>query len=72
MGPGGCGGAVANQSLAHAYGGIAKSSECGNHIDISDVLGSKNDYGYYCRRTCHEQELAYRFNEYNPSDNTKA
>lgn len=67
----GCGRAIANQSLAHAYEGIAKSSDCGNYINISDVLQSKNNYGYYCRRTRRRQEFAYRFNEYNPSDKTK-
>ena len=47
-------------------------SDCGNYTEISDVLGSKHNYGYYCRRTRHQQEFAYRFNEYNPNDTTKA
>lgn len=53
---GGCGGAIATQSLAHAYGDIALSSrsDCGIYTDISDVLQSKNNYGYYCRRIPHQ------------------
>lgn len=67
-----CGGAIMNQSLAHAYGDLALISDCGNYAQISDVLESKYNYGHYCRRTRYQQEFAYRFNEYNPKDKTKA
>lgn len=50
---------------------MALSSQCGNYTEISDIMHSKYDYGYYCRRIPHQQEFAYRFNEYNPGDKTK-
>ena len=65
---GSCGGDVASQALAHAYGDLARSSECGPYTNIPEVLKYKNNYGYYCKRARHQQEFAYRFNEYNPLD----
>ena len=64
----GCGGDITSQALAHAYGEMALSSLCGAYNYTSDILKSRYDYGYYCRRTRHQQEFAYRFNEYNPED----
>ena len=69
---GACGGIVASQALAHAYGDLSQSSECGPYTNISEVLASKNNYEYYCKRTRDQQEFAYRFNEYNPADINKA
>ncbi|KAL9126100.1 MAG: hypothetical protein Q9217_004800 [Psora testacea] len=67
----GCGSNVASQALAHAYGDLALSSDCGPYTEISDILNSKRNYRYYCRRTRHRQEFAVRFNEYNPDDRNK-
>ena len=65
---GGYGGDVTNQARAHANGEIALGFPCGAYNDTSQILESKNNYRYYCRRTRHQQEFAYRFNEYNPKD----
>ena len=59
------------QSRAHIDGELARSSRCGPYNDISDVLNSKIDYGYFCRRASGKQEFAYRFSEYNPTDREK-
>ncbi|KAL2054781.1 hypothetical protein ABVK25_005085 [Lepraria finkii] len=47
---------------------MALCSCCGAYKYISDILKSTHDYGYYCRKNRHQQEFAYRFNEYNPED----
>lgn len=60
------------QGLAHSYGQLTLSSDCGNYNDISDVLKSKHNFEYYCRRTENQQEFAYRFLEYNPDDSQKS
>ena len=57
------------QGLAHAYGQQASSSSCVDYDDISDVLNSRRNPPYFCRRTPNRQEFAYRFLEYNPDDN---
>ena len=59
---------MTSQALAHAYGDLSLVSECGPYTEVSDVLKYKNNYGYYCKRTRHQQEFAYRFSEYNPTD----
>ena len=66
------GGDVPNQARAHANGDTALAFPCGPYNDTSQVLESKNDYRYYCRHTRHQQEFAYRFNEYNPADKLKS
>lgn len=58
-----------NQAMAHSWGVISQSLEsCGPYNDNTDILNSKYDPPYYCRRTPGQQEFAYRFKEYNPSD----
>ena len=59
------------QSRAHINGELARSARCGPYDVISDVINSKIDYGYFCRRTSGNQEFAYRFSEYNPMDPEK-
>ena len=54
------------QATAHSYGEESSSTECGPYNTTADILHSRNDYGYYCRRTPGNQEFAYRFSEYNP------
>lgn len=60
------------QGIAHSYGQLVLSSDCGPYNDISEVFKSKNLYDYYCRRTPGKQQFAYRFLEFNPNDTRKA
>lgn len=62
---------VVSQVLAHSYGDQSLKSECGPYEDISEVLRSKQNNEYYCRRTPGRQEFAFRFKEYNPKDRMK-
>ena len=66
-----CGGDIPSQARAHANGDVALGFPCGPYNDTLQVLESKNDYRYYCRRTRYQQVFAYRFNEYNPNDTQK-
>ena len=68
----GYGGDVTNQARAHAGGDISLGFPCGPYNETSQILSSQDDYRYYCRRNRHQQEFAYRFNEYNPADKLKA
>ena len=72
VGGGGCTGPIMSQARAHAYGDEATDAECGPYVDELDILKYKNDWGYYCKTTPNQQQFAYRFNEYNPGDKTKA
>ena len=65
---GGCVGDVTNQARAHANGEVALGFTCAPYNDTSQILESQDDSRYYCRKTRHRQEFAYRFNEYNPND----
>lgn len=44
--------------------------QSGSYDQIQEVYDSKDNVGYYCRRT--PGECAYRFVEYNPGDRQKA
>ncbi|KAL8788587.1 MAG: hypothetical protein Q9195_007231 [Heterodermia aff. obscurata] len=59
------------QATAHTNGELATGAECGPYNTTADILNSKKDYTYFCRRTPGQQEFAYRFNEYNPMDEQK-
>ena len=59
-------------TLAHAYGDLTRSQQCCSYRNIQDVTNSANNCRYYCRRDRHKQEFAYRFNEYNRNDISKA
>ena len=61
-----------NQARAHAYGDMALAFPCGAYNDTSQILTSRQNSRYYCRRTRHQQEFAYRFNEYNLNDTQQA
>lgn len=69
---------VIQDQLAHAYGDStqgpdAKSSlQCGVYANLEDVIGSQENFPYYCRRNTAIQEFAYRFKEYNPNDAQQA
>lgn len=55
-------------ALAHAYGEYGSPFACGEYTELAEVLNSTLDYTYYRRLTPQKQEFAYRFNEYNPTD----
>ena len=63
---------IREQGLAHTYGQLAQSTDCCKYKDISEVLTSTQNCKYYCNLTPNKQEFAYRFNEYNPDDFTRA
>lgn len=67
-----CPGSVQEHVLAHTYGEAILGSSCGPYTELADVIGSQQDYYYYCRRDPGRQEFAYRFSEYNPNDTQKA
>ena len=60
------------QTLAHAYGELALATPCCEFTDLEGVIMSRNDCRYYCDRTKHRQQFAYRFNEYNQNDTLQA
>ena len=59
-------------ALAHSYGDLARAYDCGSYNSTSDVVKSKTDYRYFCKRDQGAQEFTYRFNEYNPHDFQRA
>ena len=67
-----CPSPVTIHALAHAYGEMTLASECGNYSEVADIINSKKDYEYYCRRDPSRQEFSHRFYEYNPNDTQKA
>ena len=66
-----CGEEISNQAQGNANGQVALAFPCGPYNETSQILSSKIDYRYYCRRTRYQQEFAYRFHEYNPNDTLK-
>ena len=66
-----CPSQVTTQSLAHTYGEMNLAGSYCPYTEFSDVLNSKQDCQYYWRTTRNQQQLAYRFNEYNPDDTQK-
>lgn len=69
---------VIQDQLAHAYGASTQGPDsksrlqCGDYTDLDDVIGSKQNFPYYCRRDTAIQEFAYHFKEYNPVDTQQA
>lgn len=57
------------QGLAHSHGEAPSISTRGFYDQIQDVYDSKDNYGYFCRKT--PGECAYRFMEYNPEDHQR-
>ena len=66
-----CPSQVTTQSEAHTYGEMNLAGSYCPYNEFSDVLNSKQDCQYYWRTTRNQQQLAYRFNEYNPDDTQK-
>ena len=69
---GACGGNVTNQARAHANGEVALGFPCAPYNDTSQILDSRDDHRYYCRKPPNRREFAYRFNEYNHDDKQKS
>ena len=67
----GCPGRVTVQTVAHSYGEMNLLADHGTYSEIADVLNSEHDFQYYWRQTRNQQQLAIRFNEYNPDDTQK-
>ena len=58
--------------MAHSWGEQSQNNaDCEPYDDLADILNSKEDPPYFCRRTPGKQEFAYRFKEYNPNDKQK-
>ncbi|KAL9611901.1 MAG: hypothetical protein Q9167_003482 [Letrouitia subvulpina] len=55
------------QGQAHSNGNVGSNVKCGAYDTISDILQSRQNPDFFCRRV--PGEFAYRFSEYNPSDN---
>ncbi|KAI4159256.1 MAG: hypothetical protein LQ342_006717 [Letrouitia transgressa] len=55
------------QGQAHSNGNVGSNVECGAYDTISDILQSRQNPDFFCRRV--QAQFAYRFSEYNPSDN---
>ena len=60
------------QSAAHLLGEFVTGGTCGPYNTTADILNSKYDYDFYCRRNPGNQEFAYRFSEYNPKDKQRS
>ena len=56
----------------YAFGSLSEGNDCEFYDEIKDVLKSKANPKYFCRRTPGQQEFAYRFLEYNPDDHQRA
>ena len=67
----GCPDQVTVETVAHTYGEMNLLANYRTYNEIADVLNSEHDYQYYWRQTRNQQQLAYRFNEYNPDDTQK-
>ena len=73
-----CPSQVTTDTLAHAYGDLTlptdsrQAPDCGYFTNVASVIGSKQNFRYYCRRNTTVQEFAYRFSEYNPNDTQKS
>ena len=68
LGGGDCTGPKMTMARAHAYGDMVSDAECGLYGDASEILQYKHDYDYFCKTTPNQQEFAYRFREYSPTD----
>ena len=55
----------------YALGSLSESNDCVNYTTLEDILRSRTNPKYYCRRTSSRQEFSYRFLEYNPKDDQR-
>lgn len=63
-----CHGQVTAQTIAHSYGETILASDPASYNEVADILQNKDLYPYFHRETPNQQQVAYRFNEYNPND----
>lgn len=56
---------------ASAFDSLSYGSDCVNYTDVEDILRSRSNPKYFCRRSPGQQEFAYRFLEYNPHDSQR-
>lgn len=62
--------------VVHTYGdsafeSLSSGNDCVKYTNVEDILRSRTNPKYYCRRTPRQQEFAYRFLEYNPQDHQR-
>ncbi|KAL9604703.1 MAG: hypothetical protein Q9179_001770 [Wetmoreana sp. 5 TL-2023] len=68
----GCPNQVIIQTVSHAYGEMILAFESGPYNDPAEILRYKHLYRFFHRTVPDQQQVAYRFNEYNPHDTPKA
>lgn len=63
---------VTVQTIAHSYGETTLAFNSGTYNEVADILQNKEMYPYFHRTSpSNQQQVAYRFNEYNPKDTQK-
>ncbi|ERF68528.1 hypothetical protein EPUS_05667 [Endocarpon pusillum Z07020] len=64
-----CPSQVTVQTVAHTYGEMILASRLNStYTNITEVLESKQAHQYYHRKIRNQQQVTYRFKEYNPKD----
>ena len=58
---------VTIQTIAHSYGEMILAFNDTAYNEVADIL-HKDMFRYFHRKTPNQQQVAYRFNEYNPID----
>ena len=61
---------LAPLTTAHSFGALTQGQSCCTYNTTADIFSANQSCLYFC--SADRQEFAYRFNEYNPSDNTSA
>ena len=61
---------VAPITTAHSYGELINGETCCPYNTTTDIFSANQSCPYFC--SADRQEFAYRFNEYNPLDNTSS
>jgi len=59
---------IAHSYGDYAFGSLTEGNGCESYTTVDDVIASRNNPRYFCRRTTGQHEFAYRFLEYNPKD----
>ena len=59
---------VAPLTTAHSYGELTRGKTCCPYNTTADIFSANQSCPYFC--SADTQQFAYRFNEYNPLDNT--
>ena len=61
---------VGPQTTAHSYGGLISGERCCEYNTTADIFSANQSCPFFC--SAGGQEFAYRFNEYNPQDNSSS